>query len=90
MVTCLNIEKMRYFSNIGVFSMDQPSHGKYFFRICGGLKVGAGIWICHCFRLSSKIGGGQIDIGLDQREERVTIGLDSHTSIATMTKRACN
>lgn len=90
MVTCLNIEKMRYFSNIGVFSMDQPSHGKYFFRICGGLKVGARIWICHCFRLSSKIGGGQIDIGLDQREERVTIGLDSQTSIATMTKRACN
>jgi hypothetical protein len=25
-VTCLNIEKMRYFSTVGFSSMDQPSH----------------------------------------------------------------
>ena len=42
------------------------------------------------FPAQQQKGGGQIDIGLDQREERVTIGLDSQTSIATMTKRACN
>ena len=68
----------------------KPCHGNYFFRICGGLKVGAGIWICHWFRLSSKIGGGQIDVGFDQREERVTIGLGSQTRTVTMSKRACN